>query len=98
MEHRPENAGVNAARHGVRLQLPSHTLGGVMPLLALLVARYNGGYVRGIYELPGEGKLYVSPGAGQWAAFPARFFNPSEITVLTLKKKRRQESHGKSIL
>jgi predicted MPP superfamily phosphohydrolase len=98
MEHRPENAAVNAARHGVRLQLSGHTHGGVMPLLALLVARYNGGYVRGIYELPGGGKLYVSPGAGQWAAFPARFFNPSEITILTLKKKRRQESHGKSIL
>jgi len=31
--------------------------------------------------------LYVSSGAGQWAGFPMRFFTPTEITVITLKRR-----------
>ncbi len=69
------------------LQLSGHTHGGVMPILRELVKRYNGGFVRGLYELPDGSNLYVSSGAGQWAGFPIRFFNDSEITVLTLKNK-----------
>lgn len=86
MEHRPENAAANAARHGVDLQLSGHTHGGVMPGLDRLIARHNNGFVRGFYEFPSGGRLFVSPGTGQWAGFPVRFFNPSEITVITLRK------------
>lgn len=86
LEHRPGNARDNIARHGVDLQLSGHTHGGIMPGMRPLVARHNNGFVRGVYGFPSGGRLYVSSGAGQWAGFPVRFFNPSEITVLTLRK------------
>ena len=86
LKHRPSRAGRIAAA-GCRLQLSGHTHGGIMPLMDRLVARYNGGFVRGLYELDGGARLYVAPGSGQWAGFPVRFFNPSEITLITLKKK-----------
>jgi len=38
-----------------------------------------------MYE-EGRMKLYVSPGTGQWAGFPLRLFNPSEITLFTLRR------------
>ncbi len=84
MKHRPCEAG---KLDGVfNLQLSGHTHGGVMPLMDRLVARHNGGLVRGVYA-PDAGRrmVYVSPGSGQWAGFPIRLFNPSEITVVTLR-------------
>ena len=92
LQHRPRPADGNAQRHGVRLQLSGHTHGGIAPGLDLYVATFNGGYVHGVYELPAKNaaRLYVSRGTGQWAGFPIRFFNPSEITLLTL----RREAHG----
>lgn len=84
MEHRPSRAANNIRSFGVDLQLSGHTHGGIMPLADRLVARLNGGFVRGVYAIDG-GYLYVSPGTGQWAGFPVRLFNPSEITVLTLR-------------
>ena len=61
-----------------------------MPLLNLLVAWHNNGFVRGLYRVPddgsGSGRLYVSPGCGQWAGFPIRFFDDPEITVITLRR------------
>jgi predicted MPP superfamily phosphohydrolase len=87
MEHRPGNAADNMARHGVDLQLSGHTHGGVLPVLSLLVAKWNNGFTRGVYDFPSGGRLYVSPGSGQWAGFPVRFFNPSVITVITLRSK-----------
>jgi predicted MPP superfamily phosphohydrolase len=86
MEHRPENARRNAAEQRVALQLSGHTHGGIMPGLSWIVARCNKGFVRGVYELSPGQRLAVSPGSGQWAGFPVRFFNPAEITVFTLKK------------
>ena len=86
MEHRPWNARENAACHGVALQLSGHTHGGVMPVLSALVARHNRGFVRGFYDLSSRSRLFVSPGAGQWAGFPVRFFNPGEIALLVLKR------------
>ncbi len=87
MEHRPGRARENALR-GVGLQLSGHTHGGVAPVMERLVRRLNGGFLRGPYRI-GESVLYVSSGCGQWAGFPMRFFAPSEIAVLTLRRERR---------
>lgn len=87
LEHRPSHARDNAAALGVDLQLSGHTHGGIMPGLDRVVALANGGFIRGFYRLgSGEQYLYVSPGTGQWAGFPIRFFNDSEITLITLTR------------
>ena len=87
MEHRPAYAITHDDRIG--LQLSGHTHGGVMPLMNMLVAAFNGGFVRGLYVLkPARRMLYVSPGSGQWAGFPVRLFNPTEIAVITLRRIR----------
>lgn len=85
LQHQPRMAQANAEGHGVRLQLSGHTHGGIMPGLAQVVKASNQGFVRGLYRL-GRSFLYVNPGCGQWAGFPMRFFDPSEITVITLRK------------
>lgn len=90
MQHRPGLATLNFAKHGVALQLSGHTHGGIAPLLDRIVAGHNHGYVRGIYRADG-GVLHVSPGCGQWAGFPMRFFNPPEITVITLRRSQRSD-------
>ena len=92
MEHRPGNAADNMARHGVDLQLSGHTHGGVLPVLSLLVARWNNRFTKGVYRFPSGGLLYVSPGSGQWAGFPVRLFNPSVITVITLRCSPRPQT------
>lgn len=91
LKHRPADARGNGVHVG--LQLSGHTHGGIAPLLARLVALANEGFVRGVYDIssdasaPGSGaRLYVSPGCGQWAGFPIRFFNDSEISLLVLRK------------
>ena len=86
MDHRPINAPANLVKHKVDLQLSGHTHGGVAPLIDRVVAAKNRGYVRGVYEMDGR-TLVVSPGCGQWVGFPMRFFNPAEITLITLRKK-----------
>ena len=85
LQHRPKGADENCREVGVGLQLSGHTHGGIAPLLRRLVCGFNGGFVRGPYSL-GRSWLYVSPGCGQWAGFPMRFFNDSEITLLTLRR------------
>ena len=86
MEHRPGHARENTAEAGVRLQLSGHTHGGIAPFFAPLIAGFNNGFVRGLYPLANGAYLYLSPGAGQWAGFPMRLFNPSEITLITLRR------------
>lgn len=86
LQHQPRMAHANIEGHGVRLQLSGHTHGGIMPGFAELVRGHNGGFVRGLYEFP-HGKLYVNAGCGQWPGFPIRFFNESEITLITLRRK-----------
>lgn len=88
LQHQPRDAHANLAGRGVRLQLSGHTHGGIMPVLAAVVKASNGGYVRGVYPV-GDSRLYVNPGCGQWAGFPMRFFDPSEIAVITLRKGTR---------
>lgn len=70
----------------VVLQVSGHTHGGQIKPLAPLVARMNGGFVNGLYNI-GKTKLYVHPGTGLWRGFPFRFLTPSEITLITLKRK-----------
>ena len=91
LEHRPTHARTNFAANGIDLQLSGHTHGGIGPVVSSLVARLNGGFVRGLYRI-GGGVLYVSPGTGQWAGFPMRFFNPSEITLIVLRRRPATES------
>ena len=91
MCHQPKDVLQYVRECDVRLQLSGHTHGGIAPILRWLVKLHNGGYVRGLYPAPGRSGdryLYVSPGCGQWAGFPMRFFNDSEITLLTLWTKR----------
>lgn len=85
LQHRPKRAAANVRELGVGLQLSGHTHGGIAPVFRRLIARFNGGFTRGLYPI-GKGYLYVSPGCGQWAGFPMRFFNPSEITLVTLRR------------
>lgn len=86
LEHRPTNARTNFERYGVDLQLSGHSHGGSLPLIARLIAKDCDGYLSGLYRF-GNRMLYVSNGAGQTAAFPFRFFTPSEITCFTLKRR-----------
>lgn len=86
LDHQPRRFHENLRESKADLQLSGHTHGGVMPILRQLVRWWNGGYYRGEYDLDGK-KLFVSPGAGQWAGFPMRFDNDSEISVLRLIKR-----------
>lgn len=70
---------------GVRLQFSGHTHGGQLPGVAALVARFNGGFVRGMYALPEGMRLFVAPGCGTWSGFPFRLYGP-ELTVFTLHR------------
>ena len=85
--HRPHTEEICSEEADVKLQLSGHTHGGAMPVLKWLVARYNEGHVRGLYEFAKGRYLHVSPGTGQWAGFPLRLFNPTEITEITLRRK-----------
>lgn len=85
LDHRPVQARANAAQ-GVKLQLSGHTHGGHIVGMDQLVKRANGGYVSGRYDVDGM-TLYVSNGAGLWPGFAARLGVPSEITLVTLRKR-----------
>ena len=92
LQHKPKFFEDNVLLYGVGLQLSGHTHGGVMPGLNLLVFIHNNGYVRGTYTAAAgnagseiSGQLYVSPGCGQWAGFPIRFFDDPEVSVITLR-------------
>lgn len=87
LDHQPKRVLENLREAQFDLQLSGHTHGGVMPGLRQLVRWWNGGFYRGVYEFIDK-KLYVSPGTGQWAGFPMRFFNDAEITVLRLRKRK----------
>lgn len=86
LQHRPQGARENIGAHSVDLQLSGHTHGGVAPLIRDFIAACNGGFVLGLYRLDG-GALYVSPGTGQWGGVLSRFLNPSEITLITLRRR-----------
>lgn len=85
VSHQPRLAP-EAARHGVDLQISGHTHGGMITGIHRLVARFNKGFVSGLYTVEGM-KLYVSNGSGIWNGFPVRIGVPSEITLLRLRRK-----------
>ena len=84
--HRPVTDLIGSEDADVRLQLSGHTHGGAFPVLHWLVAYANEGHTRGLYEFAPGRYLYNSPGTGQWAGFPIRLFNPTEVTVITLRR------------
>lgn len=86
LQHQPRSAHANIEGHGVDLQLSGHTHGGIMPGFRPIVRSHNGGFVRGLYQFP-HGVLYVCSGCGQWPGFPIRFFTPSEVTLIVLRRK-----------
>ena len=90
LAHRPTHLAEHAAC-GVRLQLSGHTHGGAVIGLDRLVARANEGHVRGLYNEQGV-SLYVNSGTGQWAGFPTRLGVSPEITIITLRRTRRELS------
>jgi predicted MPP superfamily phosphohydrolase len=83
LEHHPGNAEENATK-GIHLQLSGHTHGGHFPGFNRIVARFNNGFVSGVYQL-GSMQLYVSHGAGLWSGFPVRLGVPSEVTRIVLR-------------
>ena len=85
LQHRPKGAEENCREVGVDLQLSGHVHGGIAPGFRQILAPFNGGFTRGLYAI-GKSCLYVSPGCGQWAGFPMRFFNDSEITLIILRR------------
>jgi predicted MPP superfamily phosphohydrolase len=93
LAHRPGSAAANA-RAGVDLQLSGHTHGGHVLGLDRLVARYNAGFVSGLYPV-GRMLLYVTNGAGLWSGFPVRLGVPSEITRIVLRPAPQGASPGK---
>lgn len=82
--HEPVFADTAAKVKRVSLQLSGHTHGGLFPGLAAPIARYNGGYVNGLYRI-GSMPLYVSVGTSLWSGMPVRLFCPAEITLITLR-------------
>lgn len=85
--HRPWAEAAGAAQSNVRLQLSGHTHGGVMPPFRPLIAKLNEGRTHGVYEFAERRFLNLSPGTGQWAGFPLRLFNPTEITEIVLRRR-----------
>ena len=86
LSHRPELAR-QACKEGFALQISGHTHGGMVWGLDRVVARANGGFVSGFYDVKGM-PLYVSNGTCLWSGFPFRLGSPSEITCFTLVGKR----------
>ncbi len=86
LAHRPDLAPLGA-QCGVDLQIAGHTHGGMMIGFDRIIARYNGGYVSGLYENINNTKtqLYVSNGAGLWPGFIMRVGVLGEITLITLQ-------------
>jgi len=80
LAHQPK-AIVEAAPHGVDLQLSGHTHGGQLFPFNFLV-KLQQPYVAGLYD-HGMAKVYVSAGTGYWGP-PMRVGAPAEITRIEL--------------
>jgi predicted MPP superfamily phosphohydrolase len=81
LAHQPVQA-VEAARHGVDLQLSGHTHGGQMVPFNLVVPLQQP-VVSGLGTVDGV-QVYVTRGAGFWGP-PIRVGAPPEITMLELR-------------
>lgn len=93
LQHQPKGAEENVRTAGVSLQLSGHVHGGIMPGMRQLLELNNGGFSRGEYRF-GKSVLYVSPGCGQCEWMPVRLFNPSEITLVVLRREKGREHEG----
>ena len=80
LAHQPKQV-IEAAEHGVGLQLSGHTHGGQIFPWGLMV-RLDQPYVAGL-ALHGDTHIYVSRGTGYWGP-PMRVAAPSEITLVEL--------------
>ena len=85
LNHQPRDAR-EAAQAGIDLQLSGHTHGGMIVGFDRLVARFNNGFVSGLYDVDGM-SLYVNNGTALWIGFALRLGVPSELTVITLRAK-----------
>lgn len=85
LDHQPKNA-INGAVAGADLQLSGHTHGGLILGLDKLIARYNDGFISGLYDVDGM-SLYVSNGTALWPGFAIRIGKPPEITSIILPTK-----------
>ncbi len=85
LDHQPMMAE-KAAASGVALQLSGHTHGGMVLGLDRLIARANGGFVSGRYQI-GAMTLYVNNGTALWPGFALRLGVPSELSRITLRTK-----------
>ena len=85
LDHQPREAA-RAAEAGIALQLSGHTHGGLILGLDRLFARPNNGFVSGLYTVGGL-QLYVNNGTGLWPGFALRLGRPSELTVITFRRK-----------
>ena len=83
LDHQPSGAN-DYAQHGIHAQFSGHTHGGVALPLQPLVARMNGGFVSGLYDVSGM-SLLVTNGAGMWGGMPVRLGVPSQILIARLK-------------
>lgn len=81
-----EPATVTMTKVDADLMLSGHTHGGIMFFLKPLIAKYNAGYVSGLYQVDDRLQLYVSNGTGIWSGFSCRILVPSEITLIKLKR------------
>ncbi len=81
-----EPATVTMTKVDADLMLSGHTHGGIMFFLKPLIAKYNAGYVSGLYKIDDRLQLYVSNGTGIWSGFSCRILVPSEITLIKLKR------------
>ncbi len=83
LSHQPRRGDEYAGQ--IDLMLSGHTHGGLMFFLQPLIARFNNGFVEGLYPVAG-GNVYVSPGTALWNGFSCRIGVPSEITLFVLEK------------
>lgn len=86
LDHQPKNARENALQ-GVDIQLSGHTHGGLIRGLDRLFAKPNNGFVSGLYDVGGM-QLYVNNGTGLWPGMAVRIGRPSELTRITLRRKK----------
>lgn len=83
LSHQPKNFKEN--KNKADIQLSGHTHGGIMFFVQPLVARFNAGYVAGLYS-ENDKNLYINPGTGLWNGFSCRIGVPSEITRIILRR------------
>ena len=92
LAHQPKGAKEVS---GVDLQLSGHTHGGLYALMQPVVAYFNDGFVRGLYQVSQTMQLYVSPGTGLWTGMALRVMDPSEITEIVLRSRPQPKTESK---